>query len=234
MRVSPTLNRRKQANTPALFAKLPDMTTELFDAHQFQACAAQIITHTRELAALGWTPATAGNFSIRMDARHAAITISGKDKGRLTEADIMVVDFDGTPIATHHRPSAESALHTHIYRRLPDVGCVLHTHSPTQTIASRLFADQGRVHLEGYELFKALRGHTTHENPIDLPIVPNSQDMTELTAAVDPFIDRPNLWGYLIAGHGLYAWGRNIAEARRHLDAFEFLLGCELELRRLR
>jgi len=41
------------------------------------------------------------------------------------------------------------------------------------------------------------------------------------------------MWGYLIDGHGLYAWGRDMPEARRHLEAFEFLLGCELELRRL-
>jgi methylthioribulose-1-phosphate dehydratase len=202
------------------------MNNAAFDHNLYAGCAAQIVSHTRELAAKGWTPATAGNFSIRMDANLAAITISGKDKGRLTEADIMVVDMDNRPVATHHRPSAETALHTHLYRRYPDVGAVLHTHSPTQTIAGLLFAEEGRVRLRGYELFKALRGHTTHEATLDLPVVPNSQDMDELT--------EPNTWGYLIAGHGLYAWGRDIAEARRHLDAFEFMLSCELELRRLR
>lgn len=210
------------------------MTTPVFDHNLFAGCAAQIISHTRELAAKGWTPATAGNFSIRMDQNHAAITISGKDKGRLTEADIMVVDMENRPVATHHRPSAESALHTHLYRRYPDVGAVLHTHSPTQTIAGLLNAAEGRVRLQGYELFKALRGHMTHDATFDLPVVPNSQDMAELTASVDAVLQTPNTWGYLIAGHGLYAWGADIAEARRHLDAFEFLLGCELEMRRLR
>ena len=210
------------------------MTTPAFDHNLYAGCAAQIVSHTRELAAKGWTPATAGNFSIRMDANLAAITISGKDKGRLSEADIMVVDMDNRPVATHHRPSAETALHTHLYRRYPDVGAVLHTHSPTQTVAGLLYADEGRVRLRGYELFKALRGHTTHEAVLDLPVVPNSQDMDELTASVDDVLDTPNTWGYLIAGHGLYAWGRDISEARRHLDAFEFMLGCELEMRRLR
>ena len=210
------------------------MTTPAFDHNLYAGCAAQIVSHTRELAAKGWTPATAGNFSIRMDANLAAITISGKDKGRLSEADIMVVDMDNRPVATHHRPSAETALHTHLYRRYPDVGAVLHTHSPTQTVAGLLYADEGRVRLRGYELFKALRGHTTHEAVLDLPVVPNSQDMDELTASVDDVLSTPNTWGYLIAGHGLYAWGRDISEARRHLDAFEFMLGCELEMRRLR
>ncbi len=210
------------------------MDNPAFDHNLYAGCAAQIISHTRELAAKGWTPATAGNFSIRMDPNHAAITISGKDKGRLTEADIMVVNMANEPVATHHRPSAEAALHTHLYRRYPDVGAVLHTHSPIQTIAGLLYEGEGRVRLRGYELFKALRGHTSHEMEFDLPVVPNSQDMDDLTASVDAVLTKPNTWGYLIAGHGLYAWGRDISEARRHLDAFEFLLGCELEMRRLR
>lgn len=210
------------------------MNKPAFDHNLYAGCAAQIVSHTRELAAKGWTPATAGNFSIRMDANHAAITVSGKDKGRLTEVDIMVVDMDNQPVATHHRPSAETALHTHLYRRFPDVGAVLHTHSPTQTIAGLLYAEEGRVRLRGYELFKALHGHTTHEGTLDLPVVPNSQDMSVLTDSVDAVLAEAATWGYLIAGHGLYAWGRDITEARRHLDAFEFMLSCELELRRLR
>ena len=210
------------------------MDTPAFDHNLFAGCAARIVSHTRELAAKGWTPATAGNFSIRMGPGHAAITISGKDKGRLTETDIMVVDMANQPVATHHRPSAETALHTHLYRRFPDVGSVLHTHSSNQTVAGLLHADAGRVRLRGYELFKALRGHDTHEAELDLAVVPNSQDMDALIASVDALLDTPNTWGYLIAGHGLYAWGHDIAEARRHLDAFEFMLGCELDLRRLR
>ena len=66
-----------------------------------------------------------------------------------------------------------------------------------------------------------------------MPVLPNSQDMTVLAGMVEAELERGPLWGYLIEGHGLYAWGRDMAEARRHLDAFEFLLSCELELRRL-
>jgi methylthioribulose-1-phosphate dehydratase len=66
-----------------------------------------------------------------------------------------------------------------------------------------------------------------------VPVLPNSQDMPTLAAQVDALLDRQCLWGYLIDGHGLYAWGADMAQARRHLDAFEFLLSCELELRRL-
>ena len=146
----------------------------------------------------------------------------------------MVVDFDGHPVATQSRPSAETLLHTQLYRRFPDVGCVLHTHSLVQTVASRLFAPQGHVRFRDYELQKAFAGNTTHDDAMDVPVFANTQDMTELAAKVNAALDKQAMWGYLIEGHGVYAWGRDMAEARRHLEAFEFLLACELKMLELK
>ena len=84
-----------------------------YDSDRLAACAAEIISNTRELSALGWTPATSSNFSMRLDDRHAAVTVSGRDKGKLTPADIMVVDFDGHAVGTDQRPSAETVLGDH-------------------------------------------------------------------------------------------------------------------------
>ena len=204
-----------------------------YDPARLRELAQLLIGNIRELAQLGWTPATSSNFSHRLDDRHAAITVSGRDKGRLVEDDIMVVDFDGQAVGRPLRPSAETLLHTQLYRRFPDIGCVLHTHSPVQTVASRLYAGAGHVRLAGYELLKAFHGNSTHEAAVDVPVFPNTQDMDVLAAQVDALLDRQAMWGYLIDGHGLYAWGRDMAQARRHLEAFEFLLGCELELRKL-
>ena len=209
------------------------MDTLPYDPAQLANRADEIVAATRELSALGWTPATSSNFSMRLDERHAAITVSGRDKGRLVATDIMVVDMAGKAVATEHRPSAETLLHTQLYARFPDVGCVLHTHSHVQTVASRLYAAQGHVHLEGYELLKAFAGNQTHEMAVDVPVLSNTQDMDELSAWVEALLDQQPMWGYLINGHGLYAWGKDMAEARRHLEAFEFLLSCELDLRRL-
>ncbi len=211
-----------------------DTNSPPYDPAQLHACAQSLIGNVRELAQLGWTPATSSNFSLRLDATHAAITVSGRDKGRLVEDDIMVVDLEGRAVGRQLRPSAETLLHTRLYQRFPEVGCVLHTHSHVQTVASRLYAPQGHVRLEGYELLKAFDGNSTHEAAIDVPVFANTQDMAVLAAQVDAVLDRQPMWGYLIDGHGLYAWGRTMAEARRHLEAFEFLLACELELRRLR
>lgn len=208
--------------------------TSPYDSPRLQSLAGEIITNVRELAAAGMTPATSSNFSCRLDADHAAITVSGRDKGRLVEGDVMVVDLDGAAVGSDHRPSAETLLHTQLYRRFPEIGCVLHTHSKVQTIASRLYSGAGHVRLEGYELLKAFAGNETHDTHVTLPVLANSQDMRTLAAQVDALLDRQCMWGYLIDGHGLYTWGRDMVEARRHLDAFEFLLDCELQLRRLR
>jgi methylthioribulose-1-phosphate dehydratase len=203
-----------------------------YDAARLRQVAGEIVSTARELAARGWTPATSSNFSMRLDEAHAAITVSGLDKGRLTEEGVMVVDLDGRPVTTEQRPSAETVLHTRLYRRDAGIGCVLHTHSLVQTVASRVFAPRGGVRLEGYELAKAIAGTTTHEAVIELPVLANSQDMPATAGQVEALLDAGPLSGYLI-GHGLYAWGRDLAEARRHLEAFEFMLACELELRRL-
>ena len=210
------------------------MTASLpYDPERLARCADEIIVNVRELAERGWTPATSSNFSCRIDAANVAITVSGRDKGRLVQDDIMVVDLDGLPVATTQKSSAETLLHTQLYKRFPGIGCVLHTHSVNQTVASRLYAARGAIRLEGYELLKAFAGNTTHETLLDLPVLPNTQDMPALAAKVEGLLDAGPMWGYLIEGHGLYAWGRDMAEARRHLEAFEFLLACELEMRRL-
>jgi len=206
-----------------------------YTAQQFAERAEAIAKAGRKLGALGLTPATSSNFSMRLDADHLAITISGRDKGALTADDIMVVDRDGNAVGTAARPSAETLLHTQIYARFPEANAVLHTHSRTQTVASRLYSKEGVIRFEGYELQKAIAGHTTHESQLDLPVFPNTQHMPELVAKVDTWIDAGKpLYGYLIDGHGIYTWGRDMAETERHIEAFEFLLNCELDLRRLR
>jgi methylthioribulose-1-phosphate dehydratase len=204
-------------------------------ADLFAACADSIVETARELASLGWTPATSSNFSVRVDADHVAITISGRDKGRLSRDDIMLIDLHGHPVGTDARPSAETALHTQLYRRWSHTGAVLHTHSRTQSVASRLFAADGAVRLQGWELQKAITGYGTHESVLEIPVFANTQHMPELVAQVDAWLDAGKpLHAYLIDGHGIYAWGRDMAEAHRHLEALEFLLGCELDLKKLR
>jgi methylthioribulose-1-phosphate dehydratase len=201
----------------------------------FDRCADAIAETARELAALGWTPATSSNFSMRIDAEHAAITISGRDKGKLVRDDIMLIDMQGNAVGTDAKPSAETALHTQVYKRWPEMNAVLHTHSRNQSVASRLYADDGVIRLHGWELQKAITGYSTHDSVLEIPVFPNTQHMPELVAHVDAWLDAGKpLHAYLINGHGIYTWGRDMQETHRHLEALEFLLACEMDLKKLR
>lgn len=203
-------------------------------AERLLDCGKEIARVAADFAARGWTPATSSNFSMRLDDTAIAVTISGRDKGALQPADVMAVGLDGKPRDAALRPSAETALHLQVYRRLPATGAVLHTHSHNQTVASRLFATQRKVALRGWELQKAITGYATHASELDVPVFPNSQDMRDIETRVDAWLDGGSpLHAYLIEGHGLYTWGRDMAEAKRHLEALEFMLACELDLKRL-
>ncbi|MDT8405835.1 MAG: methylthioribulose 1-phosphate dehydratase [Methylococcales bacterium] len=194
---------------------LHQLTLELIQAGQF-------------LFQQGWVPATSGNFSARVNPQQLAITVSGRHKGRLTPADIMLIDPEGASL-DGQTPSAETLLHTQIYRRFPGIHAVLHLHSINATLAHRLLG--APIVLENYELLKALDGITTHESRVVIPIFSNTQDMVKLAGQVDAYLDRhPDCYGYVIAGHGLYTWGANIAIALRQIEALEFLFACELRL----
>jgi methylthioribulose-1-phosphate dehydratase len=194
--------------------------------------AAEIINAGQTLAARGWVPATSGNFSRRVDHATIAITASGRDKGELGAADILLIGL-GEPA----KPgvSAETPIHLALYEDNPDIGAILHTHSLAATVISMAHAKSDAIMLSNYEIVKGLRGFQSHEETALLPLFPNSQDMNTLATTIRADLKaKPSVFGFLLAGHGLYAWGSTMREARRHLEAYEFLLACELERGRYR
>lgn len=178
----------------------------------------------------GWAPATAGNYSARLDGGRLLITRSGAHKGELRPDDLMVVDGEGRPENPALRPSAETRLHTQLYAWDEAIGSVLHVHSVHSTLLSRRAT--GPLMLEDYELLKAFAGVETHATRLTVPIFANSQDMADIAAEAARWRARGEpFYGYLIAGHGLYTWGRGVEDARRHVEAFEFLFECEIKAR---
>lgn len=194
---------------------------------------AEALCHTGRLFAdRGLCPGTGGNFSVRIEASHVLITASGVNKRRVTPADLLRVDLDGH-LETTGQPSAETALHLALYRADAAIGAVLHTHSVANTLISRINTT-GAILFEGYEMQKAITGHTSHEATLSLPVVDNSQDMPALANVVSArYREAASACGFLVRGHGIYAWGRDVAEAERHLEGWEFLLECELKRRLL-
>lgn len=186
------------------------------------------------LHARGWAPATSSNYSCREEGEaNFWISQSGVDKGTFAPHHLMQVDAAGNPVNDSRNPSAETLLHCLIYQRSPHTHCVLHTHTVNNTALSYAEAARGKVVFEGFELNKALRGITTHESAIEVPIFANSQDMVALSAEIDAYwATHPDMRAFLLAGHGVYTWGTTIAETKRHIEALEFLFDTLLTLKR--
>lgn len=192
----------------------------------FENAAAQVVEMARLAGARGWIPATSGNFSVRMDGSRAALTATGSDKAKLEMSGVIEAEIGG---AKHPRASAEAPLHLARYAAAPEIGAIAHIHSMAATVLSRRHEAAGILYLEGWELQKAFAGIITHEAKLTVPIVSNDQDTDRLGSLVERRLAGEALApGYLIAGHGLYVWGRTTAETIRHMEAFDFLLTAQL------
>ena len=195
---------------------------------KFSDAVTAILQAGQRIHQQGWSPATSSNYSLRLDESSCAITVSGRDKGNLAAADIMRVDLDGAPLAGETgTPSAETLLHTCLYRRDAAIGAVLHTHSLSALLAAECAAEQqpwSILAISNLELLKAFSGIRSHHDTLRIPVFPNSQDIASLARVVEECLDvAAPVFAYILRGHGVYTWGRDMAEAMRHLEALDQL-----------
>ncbi len=194
--------------------------------NSFLRRVAELAEAGRAFYGRGWALGTGGNFSavVSREPLRLAITASGVDKGRLTVRQFLEIDDTSKVVRGKGSPSAEALLHLTL-ARLRGAGAVLHTHSVWSTILSEAFAARGGLEMAGHEMLKGLSGVTTHEHREWLPILENSQDIPALARQVEATLGRqPDSHGFLLRAHGLYTWGRDTSEARRHVEILEFLL----------
>ena len=190
------------------------------DRYARDMIAAGALFHQR-----GWVPATGGNFSARLSSDRMLITASGWHKGELTPEAFLVADLDGRPDDASRKASYETLLHCQLYKMDSAIGAALHTHSVANTLLSMR---QSSVRLAGYELLKLLPGISSHDAVAEIPVFENDQDIARLASAIDAHMKQSPAAAYLIAGHGLYAWGSSVAQARHRVEALEFMFECEL------
>jgi methylthioribulose-1-phosphate dehydratase len=194
----------------------------------YQTTVDELIAIANWIGKKGWCPATGGNFSVRLDQHLSLVTASGVDKTNLQPDDFLVVIPTGEVYSGNKKPSAETLLHTTLYSLSTEIGAVLHTHTVAATVLSNQ-TQRSNLTIQGYEMQKALNNVTTHETAVMLPILDNNQDMKQLAMELKQrwLLESFN-YGFLVKGHGLYAWGQNLQQAQRHLEGLEFLLSCEL------
>ena len=189
----------------------------------------------REFYRRGWTLGTSGNFSMLLARKplRICVTASGIEKGNLDETNFLELDDDAEILQGFGKPSAETLVHLSIYRFIPKARSILHTHSVWGTILSDVFFEQGAIEIEGYEMLKGLSGVKTHEHREVVPLIENSQDYIALSHVIENVLrENREVHGIYLRRHGLYTWGETVAEARRHVEIFEFLfevLGRQLK-----
>ena len=188
--------------------------------------AQALIAVGRRFYGRNWVLATSGNFSMvsSVSPLRLLITQSGAHKGTLTVGQFLTIDASGRATGrTKVRPSAEALIHLEIVQAR-GAGAVLHTHSVWSTVLSDRHAAARGIAIQGLEMLKGLEGVTTHTHREWVPIVENDQDMPRLRRVVGQLLrDQPPVHGFLLRGHGLYAWGRSLADAERHVETLEFL-----------
>ncbi|NNH69036.1 S-methyl-5-thioribose-1-phosphate isomerase [Nocardia uniformis] len=212
--------------TDEYLAALTRSVTELTQGQPKAAGAGRdIAAIARGLYAKGWMPGTAGNISVR-EGHIAIVTASGMSKGELTENDMVLVRVaDSAPIAAARRkPSAETTIHTAVYRAAASAA-VVHVHPPHATALS-VGATDVTVRFSGFELIKGLGGNSPHT--IDIPVFRNHADVPTIGTDIERYLtDHPDAPPVLfIAGHGITAWGETLAQARDRAECLEAL--CEL------
>ncbi len=173
----------------------------------------------------GWSPATSTNYSFRLAENPDVIIVSrsGIDKSGFSATDFMEVDMQGKALPAYEgiRPSAETLIHCKLYRLFPETMCIVHSHSVYSVLQS--MKNQQSIELSGYEVLKGFEGIKTHETTVHVPVFDNTQDMSAFAEILEQEKKRLTVPAFIMRQHGTYAWGRNLFEAKRHLETAEYL-----------
>jgi methylthioribulose-1-phosphate dehydratase len=195
--------------------------------HQLNPYAIQLCTLSRWISAKQWAPAGSGDYSIRVTEHSGLITRAHKDKGELSPHDLVQLSWHGGEASLSAGVAASALLHVAIYQSFAQAKVVLHTHSVAANVWSRLIKSDHYL-FSGYELQAVITGKPALECSCNLAIIDANQPVPQQAAELQRRVDQLES-GLLIRGHGLYVWGDSLEQTRRQLEAWEFLISCELE-----
>jgi methylthioribulose-1-phosphate dehydratase len=191
----------------------------------------QLVETIRFYNQKGWSPATSTNYSFRENGQ-IWVTRSGIDKSQIIEKDFITVNNHGESFGefAEIKPSAETQIHCDIYSLFPDAKVILHSHGIYPVLASSRLNDF--IQLEGFEIQKGFQGQVTHDSFVRIPIFENNQDMFFFSEQLRLRQDELSNACFIIKKHGTYAWGKDLFEAKRHLETLDYLCECWWEMNR--
>lgn len=191
---------------------------------------------------LGWVTGTGGGISIR-GREGIFMAPSGVQKERIAPEDVFVLDPGDLRGCTVLRSPTNPALRVSECQplffnayRLRDAGAVIHSHSVWPVLAARLFSPRGRPAAfvtEGLEMQKGLRGKGCFDR-VEIPIIANTPREAELTESMAEAMQaHPDVDAVIVAGHGIYVWGRDWVQAKTQAECLDYLCRAVVEMHRL-
>ncbi len=204
--------------------------SERIAAHKLDTLARM----SREFYRRGWMWGTSGNLSVKIqdEPLYFAITASGVSKGELTEQDIVVVETSsGTPLSvkpvvqTRLKPSAEASIHAAIYDGVPRASAVFHVHTISSTLVSEAEKEGEGLNflrVPGYEMTKGWG--MPHASEAKVPLFHNWPEVDRIASDVKKYlVNEPLVPALIVRGHGVTVWGKDMEQAKTHLEIAEFL-----------
>lgn len=190
----------------------------------------KLVTLIQQLNTKGHNLATSGNYSLYCESMgdYVLVSESGIDKANFTQNNFLPVHRHNKEISreSHYagrKSSDETAVHLAIYNNT-HAGCVLHSHFMESLLFARLHPNKDVITLLGLEMLKAFRGIKSHEESFVFPVFDNTQDMDALSVKLDTVLKSyRQTYAILLRDHGIYVWGKDVQEAKRHLEAFEYI-----------
>lgn len=172
----------------------------------------------------GWLFSTSGNISLRTD-EGIIITAAGTHKGYLSESDFVLIDYSGRVLEGTGKPSGETDFHLQIYKNSEEINSVIHTHS----VYSSLVSMWDKLNFIDNEIMKAFDGVKDPSKPISIPMFPNIQQKEQVLSMIDDYFNSSmeKVYGYLLKGHGLFAFASSLEKAQIYVETFEFLFKYE-------
>ena len=139
---------------------------------------------------------------------------SGVEYEKLTPEDMVVVDLEGNKVEGRYDPSSDTPTHTELYNRFPQIGGIVHTHSAWATSwaqAGRDIPCYGTTHADYfYGTIPCVRNLTKEE-------IAEAYEKNTGVVIADEFerqkIDHTAVPAVLCRNHGVFAWGKDAAEA---------------------
>lgn len=178
-----------------------------------EALKKQVYEANMELPRRGLITYTWGNVSgIDRETGYVVIKPSGVDYELLKADDMVIVDLEGNKIAGEYKPSSDTPTHLELYKAFPEIGGVVHTHSPWATSwaqAGRSIPCYGTTHADYfYGSIPCARSLTKDE-------IESDYEKNTGLVIIDTFkeLNPSFVPGVLCINHGPFTWGKDAMEA---------------------